>query len=244
MAKYREELKPKVFRIIFGVIAGYFAAAFAIFFAVIAQECFKHFKVYQNFTILIIGILAVPIAALSMFYFYGWMHKTLIVFADHENAMTRFFGKIGGGIGYVLQPIVLIFYGANKKWLYFFIVGLPCLLGGAAFMLNYFDIITFDAHFPLFTFEVSLHESSLFFAIALLLNGLLALCTKRCPDCGAMLTEIEHSIDKIDHTKYARYDGVDFYGDKAVIGKYYVCTNCGYVKKGIGFEVQTDGYID
>ena len=235
-------LRPNVFRIILGVIAGYFVPLFSLFFVKVATSFYLITQQGRwDFWILVVIFYTIAISA--PFYFYGWLHKTLWLFKGSEDWWARWMGRIFGGIGYVLQPIVLLLYGHNKKWLYFILVGIPSLIVGGAALLDYLNIMAF----PLFqtsTDDVTFHMISLQVAIAFFLNTLLAICTKRCPECGAMMTRIEHSLDGKSYTKYARYDDVDFYGDNLEIGKYYVCTNCYHVKKGIGFSVQTDGYVD
>lgn len=247
--KKREKHRPNVVKLILGTIVGYACPLICIALIVMGNNLagFYFFTEIQAngipmFWKVIFFIPFLLIACTFPFYAYGWLHKTMYLLCGHVDWFIRIPGKIIGGIGYVIPPWVLIAWGKNKKWLYFFIVGLPCLLVGGAFLLNYLNVINFD--YEIANWKLSLKQYSLPIAIAFLLNGFLALCTKRCNHCGAMMTEIVHELDGKSHQKYASYDGVDFCGDNVAIGKYYVCKNCYNVKKGIGFAVQTDGYVD
>ena len=247
--KKEESVRPNVVKLILGTIVGYLCPLIAIALVVIGNNISGFFfftDAYENgvsmFWKVLIFIPFLLVSCTFLFYAYGWLHKSMYLFCGHVDWYIRIPGKIIGAIGYVIPPWVLMAWGRNKKWLYFFIVGLPSLLLGGVFLLNYFNIISFDLEIAMW--HMSLKRYSLPIAIAFLLNGLLALCTKRCNHCGAMMTEIVHELGGITHQKYAKYDGADFYGDNVAIGKYYICKNCYNVKKGIGFSVQTDGYVD
>ena len=244
----KEKFRPNVVRIIFGTLTGYICPLIVILLLMLGNSIAGFFfftNPIENgvsmFWKVIIFILFLIPSSLFLFYAYGWLHKVFALYAGSANWYSRIPGKIVGYLGYVIPAWVLMIWGANKKWLYFFLVGLPSLAIGAVFMLNYFDVIPFDLVFePMETWVISIHQYSLPIAITFILNALLALCTKRCPACGAMMTEIEHTLSGIQHQKYAE----DCYGDNVSIGKFYICKNCDYVKKGIGFAVQTDGYVD
>lgn len=239
--------RPNVVRIIFGSIVGFLCPIITLVLLMLGNSIVGFFfftdpisNGMPMFWKVIVFILFLVPASLFMFYAYGWLHKVFYLYVGSANWYSRITGKIVGAIGYVIPAWVLITWGANKKWLYFFIVGIPSLLIGGLFMLNYFNVIPFDLEILVWAWKISLHRYSLPIAIAFLLNGLLALLTKRCPACGCMMTEIEHELSGIQHQKYAE----DCYGDNVSIGKFYICKHCDYIKKGIGFSVQTDGYVD
>ena len=247
--KRQDAVRPNVVRIIFGTIVGYLCPLIVIALFVIGNNLSGFFfftdPVENGMAMFWKVIFFIPfllIGCTFMFYAYGWIHKTMYLLCGHVDWYIRIPGKIIGGIGYVIPPWVLMVWGHNKKWLYFYLVGIPSILIGGVFLLNYFNVI--NINWEIAMWNLNFKQYSLPIAIPFLMNGLFALCTKRCRHCGAMMTEIVHELDGKSHDKYASYDGVDFCGDNLAIGKYYVCTNCYYVKKGIGFSVQTDGYVD
>ena len=245
--KEHTKVRPNVVRIIFGIIVGFLCPLVAILLLMLGNSI-AGFYFFTNpidngvsmFWKVIIFILFLIPASLFLFYAYGWLHKVFYLFCGAAMWYARIPGKIVGILGYVMPPWVLIVWGANKKWLYFLCVGMPSILIGGLFILNHYGIVPFDWTFTLLEADVSIQTYSLPIAIAFLLNGFLALCTKRCPACGCMMTEIEHELTGIQNQKYAE----DCYGDNVKIGKFYICKNCDYIKKGIGFEVQTDGYVN
>ena len=239
----KSNFQPSVVRIIFGTLVGYLVPLIALFIVVFAAAFYHGYIATVRWLDYIIIFFLLIVAIATPFYFYGWLHYSFVLYAEHANKFVRFLGYIFGGIGYVFRPIVLLIWGRNKKWLYFFLVGLPCLLGGVVFLLNYLDVLAFDAVINFSGMPISLHAYSMPITIALFLNAFLALLTRRCNLCGCMMTEIVHDINSIDYTKYDKVGDVDVYGDRVAIGKYYVCTCCGNVKKGIGFSIQTDTIV-
>lgn len=238
-----ETFHPDVVRLIFGIIVGYLVPVIAVFIVVFAAAFYHGYIATARWLDWIIIVLLLLIAVASPFYFYGWLHHSLALYGEGVDWWVRIPGKIFGGVGYVFQPIVLLAYGPNKKWLYFFTVGIPSLLGGIVFLLNYLNILPFDATFSLSEMPISLHAYSLPIAIAFFLNGFLALCTKRCKHCGCMMTNIEHTIEDIKFTEYEHSGDYTGMGDKITVGKFYVCEHCHSVKKGVGFSVQTDKVV-
>ena len=242
------DFRPNVVRIVFGIIVGFLCPLITLIILMLGNSIVGFFfftdpvsNGMPMFWKVIVFILFLIPASLFMFYAYGWLHKVFYLYRGAAMWYARIPGKIVGALGYIIPAYVLLIWGKNKKWLYFFCVGIPSLLIGALFMLNHYDVIPFDFKFRIFdSWIISLHRYSMPIAIAFLLNAFLALCTKRCPNCGCMMTEIVHELIGIQHQEYAE----DSYGDNVKIGKYYVCANCNYVKKGIGFEVQTDGYVN
>ena len=235
--------RPNVARIIFGVIVGYLVPLISVFIVVFAAAFYYGYIATARWLDWIIIVLLLLIALAAPFYFYGWLHRSLALYGEGADWWVKIPGKFFGGIGYVLQPIVLLAYGPNKKWLYFFAVGIPSLLGGVVFLLNYLDVLVFDAGFSLSGMPISLHAYSLPLAIALFLNGFLALLTKRCRHCGCMMTEIVHSVEDIEFREYEHSGDYTGMGDKITVGKFYVCEHCLSVKKGVGFSVQTDKIV-
>ena len=237
------DFRPNIVRIIFGTIVGYLVPAIAVLLVVMAGAFYHEYITTTRWLDYIIIFFLLLVALATPFYFYGWLHYTLVLCAGSASKLSRVFGYIFGGIGYVFQPIVLLMWGKNKKWLYFFLVGIPCLAGSVVFLLNYFDVLAFDAVIDFSGMPVGLHAYSMPLAIALFLNGFLALFTKRCKNCGCMMTEISHDISSVDYTRFEKSGDYERYGDKVSIGKYYICKHCGFVKKGIGFAVQTDTIV-
>lgn len=235
--------RPNIARIIFGVIVGYLVPLISVFIVVFAAAFYHGYIATARWLDWIIIVLLLLIAIAAPFYFYGWLHRSLALYGEGADWWVKIPGKFFGGVGYVLQPIVLLTYGPNKKWLYFFTVGIPSLLGGLVFLLNYLNVLVFDVSFSLSEMPISLHAYSLPLAIALFLNGFLALLTKRCKHCGCMMTEIVHSVEDIEFREYEHSGDYTGMGDKITVGKFYVCEHCLSVKKGIGFSVQTDKIV-
>lgn len=188
---------------------------------------------------IILMVLLYILAAVFMFYSYGWMHWSFIAYTEHVNGFVRVFGKIAGGIGYVFRPFVLMVYGANKKWLYAIFVGVTCLVGGTVFLLDYLNVLVFDATLDFGSVTMKLSEFSLPITIVCYLNAFLALTAKRCKKCGCMMTDIEAAIMGEAWNNSGNYIDSSLPSSSLVVGKFYVCDNCGSVKKGIGFDVQT-----
>lgn len=238
-----EKFRPDVLRMIFGIVVGYLVPLIAVFIVILAAAFYEGYISTARWLDWIIIVLLLLIALGSPFYFYGWLHRSLALYGESVDWWQRIPGKIFGGVGYLFQPIVLLSYGPNKKWIYFYAVGIPCLLGGAVFLLNFLDILSFNASFSFSGMEVGLHAYSLPIAIALFLNGLLALFTKRCKHCGCMMTKIVHSVENIEFTEFEHSGDYTRHGDKITVGKFYLCEHCKSVKRGIGFAVQTEKYV-
>lgn len=241
--KQKKPFKPKVFRLILGVIVGYLVPCIALLISVLALGFNQGAFGMPRWINVILMVITLLIAFTALFYFYGWLHRSMYVLKESHSIWTRIFGHFIGGIGFILHPIVLYAYGPNKKWLYFFIVGLPSLIITALSLLVYFGVIPLTGAFNLGKVEIDLQKCSLYVAIAFFLNFGFAILTRRCPNCGCMMTRIEHGIKDIQWQAYDRYDGIDVNGDNVSIGKYYICEHCRMIKKGIGFSVQTDKIV-
>lgn len=236
----REAHKPGYVRMVIGILFG-----LVILPCVSLALCVVSYSFYFNGTetfkwlAWVVIVLSTLLAVVIPFYAYGWLHWSFIAFTAHANVMYRIFGKIVGGIGYVLRPLVLLIYGANKKWIYALAIAIPSVICGTVFLLNILDVFHFDYLIKLNEATVSLRKMSLPIVVVCYLNAFLALLTRRCKVCGCMMTVIESTLSDRqleDHGGY--YDSRDM-SEHYNVGKYYVCDHCGNIQKGIGFSVQT-----
>lgn len=237
----KSDFRPNYVRMVFGILMGFSVMAVPIVLWALGYIFYSRAPLGDGgrWVEIILMVVLYILAAVFLFYAYGWMHRSFIAYSEHLNTFVRIFGKIAGGIGYIFRPFVLMAYGANKKWLFTLTVGVPCLVLGTVFLLNYLDILAFDAVLDFGNVTMTLKEFTLPLTIVCYLNAALSLFTKRCNKCGCMMTEIEAAIMGEQWKNSGGYFDRSMPSSSLVIGKFYICDNCNNVKKGVGFDVQT-----
>lgn len=241
--------KPSIVRAILGAVVSW------AFFAICAFLMLWAYVIglTDNSTVIPNWILTVVLVLLIYLFVYGVLGSWLSDMALAKNKLVRIVGNIFGFIGLILRPYVLKAFGANKKWLFLLLTGLPILIIGILGLVEFTtgSILSFvelpkKAH-------GTMSRYGLCIMILAIVHCLFVLTVKKCPNCKCIMTEIDTDERGYQSEIYTRdfseriglVDGTDvnliyqreFEGDRETISKIYRCRNCGCerVGKGVSF---------
>lgn len=201
-------------------------------------------------------IVSALLVLIIFLYTYGWLGFWQVEMMESRNIIVRIFGKICGYIGFVLRPYPLLAFGPNKKKIFVFFVSLPIAVFGGVFIVlgaTKAQILPVPANWK--------EGWSIFYFIlggVSLFNALQGLLTKKCPNCGCLMSKIDYDFLDYSSEKYSREysqnvgyvtDGkgnsVDVYqnysvehsGSVSKQAKTFTCPRCGTQKQGRAFVI-------
>lgn len=203
------------------------------------------------------------LSLVALLYAYGWIGHWLAEMEGERNFLFRWIGKIFGGLGYLLWSFPLMAFGANKKYLFVLLVALPLtVLGVVSIIFGIVGVNVFSL--PL---ELKGNWSPFYYALGVfaLLNALFVLFTKKCPNCGCLMSKIGYDSLSFETDIYTREysrtigtisDGKGNYADvnevydvahegyANTVAKTFTCKNCNTKKQGRAHTIHTMSYDD
>lgn len=246
--------KTSWFRVILGTLVAYAVNILIGFLIFMAQG----WGIVNASEAILAWIFFPLLSIILLLYNYGWLGMWLIEMEDSRSAILRIIGKTLGALGYILHPYPLWAFGANKKYLFNIFVTFPL----AAFGIVLIILGAVGTNVLPLPAELSGDWSSFYYiyGVFTLFNALFAFLTKKCPNCGCLMSKISYetkSYGAETYTQqYSRKIGSvsDQYGNTADVNELYdvereghantvvktfTCKNCGSLRQGRATTIHT-----
>lgn len=238
-------------------------AGILVAYAIYAVVCLLFFWAYSeqisgNKDAVPNWIVTVLLCLILFLYSYGWLGFWQANLMEARNIVVRIVGKICAYIGFIFRPYPLLAFGPNKKKYFTLFVSLPLAILGIVFIVM--AVLGVKIDLPVSSEQATGNSSVLFYILGAvsLINALLALLTKKCPNCGCLMGKIDSEYldssteyynreysQNIGYVSDGKGNTVDVYqnydvqhkGSKNTYAKTFTCMRCGTKKQGRAYTV-------